>query len=139
MLTHALKRRSAVCLDLAAPGLLPLVRAQVVQLIINLVGNAIEAFGDRPRSANAIHITTGDDASTATMVIEDSGPGIPAGERDRIFQPFHTTKPAGTGLGLAIAARIAAQHGGGITCDTSPSFGGARFIVTLRAWTPEGA
>ncbi len=137
MLTHALKRRSSVCLDLAAPGLLPVVRAQVVQLAIILIQNAVEAFGDRPRSANAIHVATSGDETSATLVIEDNGPGIPIGERERIFQPFHTTKPAGTGLGLAIAARIVAQHGGTIVCDASPTFGGARFTATLRAWTPE--
>lgn len=138
MLTHALKRRTAVCLDLAAPGLLPLVRAQVVQLIINLVHNAVEALADRPRSANAIHIASTSDAAATVLTIEDNGPGIAPEERARIFTPFHTTKPQGTGLGLAIAARIAAQHGGVITCDQSPTLGGARFVVILRAWTPEG-
>lgn len=137
VLTHALKRRTAVCLDLAAPGQLPLVRAQVLQLVINLVSNAVEAFAERPRSANAIHIATSGDADSTVLTCDDNGPGVSVAEREQIFQPFHTSKRDGVGLGLAIVRRIAAQHGGMVTCDQSPTLGGARFTVTLRTWAPE--
>jgi signal transduction histidine kinase len=134
VLTHALKRRVRVCLDLAAPDHLPLVRAQVVQLIINLVHNAVEAFGDRPPGNNAIRITTRVLADAVELTVEDNGPGVPVEDRQRIFEPFHTTKAQGTGQGLAIIERIVHHHGGTIVCDSSAELGGARFVAILRAW-----
>ena len=68
----------------------------------------------------------------AVVTIADTGPGIQPEERERIFEPFHTTRPRGTGLGLAVCRKIVAEHGGTITAD-SDSGGGALFIVTLPA------
>jgi two-component system, sensor histidine kinase FlrB len=60
----------------------------------------------------------------------DSGPGIPADKRDRIFEPFYTTKGQGTGLGLAIALGVARAHGGNIEIAAGP-LPGAEFVMTL--------
>jgi signal transduction histidine kinase len=68
------------------------------------------------------------------LIVEDNGPGIPEAERDRVFEPYYTTKAGGTGLGLAIVHRIVLDHGGDIDVETSAT-GGARFRVWLR---PEG-
>jgi signal transduction histidine kinase len=65
--------------------------------------------------------------------VADNGPGIPAAVRERIFEPFYTTKPtgSGTGLGLSLSYEIVVQdHGGTMTLETE-SARGATFIVTL--------
>ena len=66
------------------------------------------------------------------MVVEDNGPGVPAADRQRIFDPYVTTKPQGTGLGLAIVRKIVIDHGGDISVAAEPSaLGGARFEVEI--------
>jgi C4-dicarboxylate-specific signal transduction histidine kinase len=131
----AVRRHAVISLDLTAGRPASLMRAQIIQLIINLVMNAVEAFGERPVSANSIRIATCDHDGVLTLCIEDNGPGVAPADRSLIFTPFHTTKAEGTGLGLAIAARIVADHRGSITCDASPDLGGARFVVMLREWS----
>jgi signal transduction histidine kinase len=66
----------------------------------------------------------------ARVVVDDSGPGIPEADRDRVFEPFFTSKSSGTGLGLAIAKTIVERHGGSISLDGRPG-GGARAVVEL--------
>ena len=64
--------------------------------------------------------------------VEDDGPGIPAALREKILQPFFTTKSQGTGLGLAIVARRVAEFGGKVDWESPVKDGhGARFQVTL--------
>ncbi len=66
------------------------------------------------------------------ILIDDNGPGVPADSRNKIFDPYVTTKPQGTGLGLAIVRKILLDHGGDITVASAPSpLGGARFVVEL--------
>lgn len=131
VLGHQLKHRVVLQQELAAATPLALVRAQIVQVFINLVHNSVQALGE---GGGTLRIASTQDADGATVSIEDDGPGVPAAQRAGIFAPFVTTKPGGSGLGLAIAARIARSHGGGITCDASPVLGGARFSVRLVGW-----
>jgi CheY-like chemotaxis protein len=72
------------------------------------------------------------------FLVEDEGPGVPPGERARIFEPFYSTKgpSKGTGLGLAIVQRVARDHGGEVSCHDRPG-GGARFLLYLPP-APEG-
>jgi two-component system, NtrC family, C4-dicarboxylate transport sensor histidine kinase DctB len=97
------------------------------QVIVNLLRNAIDAT----RSVNAPQIdlilTQGD---TVTLTVRDNGTGI--AEIERVFEPFHTSKPAGhgVGLGLAISSGIVADHGGRLTARNLPD-GGAAFDITL--------
>jgi signal transduction histidine kinase len=66
------------------------------------------------------------------VIVEDDGPGIPAALRDKILQPFFTTKSQGTGLGLAIVARRVAEFGGKVDWESPAANGyGTRFKVTL--------
>ena len=112
-------------------GSLPLVRLdpeQVRRVIINVVDNAIEAMDRRGR----IVIETAHDEPNhlVRLVIADNGPGIPPGEREKLFLPYYSTKRRGSGLGLAIVRRIIAEHGGTIDAsDNEPV--GTRFTIEL--------
>jgi two-component system NtrC family sensor kinase len=108
-----------------------LVRAdEVNQIFLNLLTNALQAVSGR--SPAEIRIRTGLTAGGVEVIIEDTGPGVPAALRTRIFDPFFTTKPAGqgTGLGLSISAQIAARHGGTLTVEDAEG-GGAKFVLRL--------
>jgi two-component system nitrogen regulation sensor histidine kinase NtrY len=112
---------------------LPQVRIDPEQLrrvVINLIDNAIEAM-DR---SGTIAIETSHDPgnSLVRLVVSDNGPGIPEGEREKLFLPYYSTKGRGSGLGLAIVRRIVAEHGGSIdAADNVPQ--GTRFTIELPA------
>jgi signal transduction histidine kinase len=104
---------------------------QLKEVIVNLIANACEALVD----GGVITITEKsyaleDDGSRICIEVADDGPGVPQEIRDRVFQPFFSTKEEGTGLGLSIAARIVEEHGGSLHLD-SPTGQGARFVITL--------
>ncbi len=103
---------------------------QMKRVMINLIDNAIEAMGRQ----GTIVIETARDVpnSLVRIVVADTGPGIPAAERDKLFLPYYSTKGRGSGLGLAIVRRIVAEHGGSIdVTDNVPT--GTRFIIELPA------
>jgi PAS domain S-box-containing protein len=112
---------------------LPLVKADTElfrRVLVNLIDNAVEALEKSP--AKQIEITTraAADAEAVEVIVADTGPGIPAEEKDLLFLPHFSKKERGTGLGLAIASRVVADHGGTITVeDNHPT--GARFIIRL--------
>jgi two-component system, NtrC family, sensor histidine kinase PilS len=100
---------------------------QVRQALRNLVMNAADAAGP----SGTITLRTGRSPGERVWVeVDDTGPGVPAALRERIFHPFTSGKPGGTGLGLAIVSRIMEEHEGEI--ELLPSFsGGARFRMTM--------
>jgi two-component system, NtrC family, nitrogen regulation sensor histidine kinase NtrY len=103
---------------------------QIRRVIVNLVDNAIEAM----ERHGEIRLETQRDASNnlARVIVSDDGPGIPVGDRDKLFMPYYSTKRRGSGLGLAIVRRIVAEHGGSIEVgDNTPH--GARFTIELPA------
>ena len=67
---------------------------------------------------------------TSRVSVDDNGPGIKEADRERIFQPFFTTRSRGTGLGLAIVQKVVVIHNGRITVGSSPD-GGASFQLTF--------
>jgi two-component system sensor histidine kinase PilS (NtrC family) len=104
--------------------------AQVRQLLWNLLRNAAEAS---PRGAPISVDVDSEDLDGhkwARLVVRDRGPGIPAEQRARVFEPFFSTKEGGTGLGLATVHRIVEEHRGRIEIADPPG-GGAAVIVRL--------
>jgi two-component system, NtrC family, C4-dicarboxylate transport sensor histidine kinase DctB len=97
------------------------------QVIVNLMRNAVDATKGVNAPQIDLILTEGD---TVTLTLRDNGSGI--GDIDKVFEPFHTSKPAGegVGLGLAISSGIIADHGGRLTARNMPD-GGAAFDITL--------
>jgi nitrogen fixation/metabolism regulation signal transduction histidine kinase len=111
----------------ADPTPVALDRALMRRVVANLVQNAVDAA--RPQRAR-VHLEVSRDAERAVLAVEDEGPGIGPDLRERIFDPYFTTKSDGTGLGLAIVKKIVLQHGGEIAAGERAG-GGARFEVRL--------
>jgi signal transduction histidine kinase len=111
-------------------------RAQLQQVLLNLINNAIQAMKNR----GLLTVRIAEDASsvedkrTVQMTLDDTGPGISPQAIDKMFDFFFTTKIAegGTGLGLPISRQIVEGYGGTITAENIES-GGARFLVRLPA------
>lgn len=105
-------------------------RRQLEQLVLELVSNAVEHSPNGGRILIECRRPAAN--GTAVIAVEDAGPGVPAGARERVFDLFFTTKPEGTGIGLATVKRIARWHGGDV-CLEAPTQGsaGARFVVRL--------
>ncbi|MDY7013508.1 MAG: urea ABC transporter substrate-binding protein [Cyanobacteriota bacterium] len=111
--------------------------SQINQVLMNLLGNAIDVLEEMPEGyAGKIIIRTEyrtGDPSLALVRIIDNGSGISPNIRDSLFEPFCTTKPIGkgTGLGLAISRKITVEtHGGQLSCRSSPE-GGTEFAIAL--------
>ncbi len=97
------------------------------QLLLGLVENAAKAT---PAGGELAISATQSDDDAVEIAVTDGGPGVPADLRERIFEPFFSTRDGGTGLGLAVARQIVAAHGGSIAVDDAAG-GGARFRVRL--------
>ncbi|HVY91150.1 MAG TPA: ATP-binding protein, partial [Bryobacteraceae bacterium] len=103
---------------------------QLQQVIINLAMNAIEAMRGAGNGTRNLWIRTRrSDARTATIAVEDSGPGIPAGDPEQLFTAFYTTKKEGLGIGLSISRTIVEAHGGRLSAANSER--GAIFQIEL--------
>lgn len=107
-----------------APRRFPLDRDRMVQVLSNLLDNALQA-GD-----GAVTATAKTAGGRLVYEIRDRGDGIEPDDLDHIFEPFYTRKTRGTGLGLAVSRRMVELHDGTITASNAPD-GGALFRVTL--------
>lgn len=110
-------------------------RVQIQQVLINLIRNAIEAMDGAERRELVIATSYADEDMVAISV-SDTGLGIGAEARARLFQPFFTTKRQGMGVGLSISRTIIEAHGGDIRAEDNPG-GGAVFRFTLPAISNE--
>jgi two-component system, NtrC family, nitrogen regulation sensor histidine kinase NtrY len=101
------------------------------RVVVNLLQNAWDAC--RGQDVRKVTLHTETDAEDVLLTVEDSGPGVVEADRQRIFDPYVTTKSDGNGLGLAIVKKIIVEHEGQISVERSEALGGARFIVRLPA------
>lgn len=104
---------------------------QLQQVLLNLLTNAEQALSDWA-GVRRIAVRTRREGDRLVIAVSDSGPGVPPEQRDRIFNPFFTTKPVGqgTGLGLSISDGIVREHGGRIRVE-SQGGEGATFVVEV--------
>jgi len=108
-------------------------RIKLRQTVRNLVVNAIEAQqAFCPGATPRVEVTLGLEEGHIVLRCADAGPGVPAADRHRIFDPFYTDHAEGTGLGLALVAAIARLHGGSIrVCPEPAVLGGAEFLFRI--------
>jgi two-component system, NtrC family, sensor histidine kinase HydH len=99
---------------------------QLRQVFVNLVTNSVQAVGP----SGTIEVIGRRTDAAVEVAVEDSGPGIDADTRRRLFEPLVTTKAKGVGLGLALVKRIVERHGGTIRYEPREGLG-ARFVVRL--------
>jgi len=104
------------------PGLLE-------QVVLNLVTNAVQAM--EPTSGDkVITVGTGREGDKAVIRVRDTGPGVPEHLREKIFDPFYTTRKEGHGIGLSFSHRIVSDHGGRLSVGPAEG-GGAEFRIVL--------
>ena len=106
-------------------------RVQIEQVLFNLIRNAIEAMAGQPRQELTV-ATHRLDGRMVEISVSDTGPGLPETVRERLFQPFVTTKAAGLGMGLSICRAIVQAHGGTLAAETNEA-GGTVFRLSLPA------
>ena len=102
---------------------------QLTQVFANLLQNAVQAMDGR----GLIRVRGRRLASRVFVSIEDDGPGIAPDDRERVFEPYETTRDEGTGLGLAIVKKVVLDHGGEISVEEGGELGGARFVIRLQS------
>ncbi|MEI6417935.1 MAG: ATP-binding protein [Sphingomonadales bacterium] len=114
---------------------------QFGRLLTNLVKNAAEAIAsreERERSegltgpAGAVHVELADDGRQLVLTVTDNGVGLPGEGRERLTEPYVTTRTRGTGLGLAIVRKIAEDHGGTLSMADAPGGGAIVKIAFIR-------
>jgi two-component system sensor histidine kinase TtrS len=112
----------------------PVVRADrllIEQVALNLVRNAVEAVETLPKERRRITVATCvEPDGSGTLSVTDLGDGVPSEAKERLFDPFITTKPGGLGLGLSICRSVVEAHGGAIRHHANGGRG-AVFVFTL--------
>ncbi len=109
-------------------------RRQITQALTNLLQNAVDSIDGRPEAAErpqgSVEVRLSWDEDAARIVVQDNGRGLPTEGRDRLTEPYVTTRAKGTGLGLAIVKKIMEDHGGDLLLDDRPG-GGARITLVI--------
>jgi two-component system NtrC family sensor kinase len=133
ILEHRTRGRIRIETRFGTPDSIECYPSLLNQAVMNLVANSIDAI----EGEGKITISTGGSGGSYTIVVEDTGVGIPPELRDRVLEPFFTTKPVGrgTGLGLSITYSIVERHGGSLLLRDA-SGGGTTAVITLPM-TPE--
>lgn len=124
------KQHITLCESYDAPAWADLDAAQVGRALRNLLLNAAQAMGSEGTLRIFVRTVVGE--AFYELAVEDTGPGVPAANRVRLWEPFFTTKAKGTGLGLAQVRQVVEAHGGAAAIEDAPG-GGARFVLRLPA------
>ena len=126
-ITHAEAERQNIQVQIELNGSLPPVSAdkvQIEQVLLNLIGNGMEALQDTLPEHRTIVISTAHDVEGEVVCgVLDSGDGLPQDTTDILFEPFYSTKPGGMGMGLSISRSIVEASGGRMWMDTPPKQG----------------
>src|SRR5579884_2355267 len=112
---------------------LPIVRAdpeQMKRAVVNLIDNAAEALENSVTKDIWVRTRLESEREMVSLIVADSGPGIPPEAKERLFLPYFSTKSRGTGLGLAIVSRIVSEHHGNIRVEENWPVG-TQFIIEL--------
>jgi PAS domain S-box-containing protein len=137
LMRSEMRRHDILCETELSPCLGPVLgnRIQLQQVMMNLMMNGIEAIVARPDAVRVLRITSRpDEAGFVAVSVSDTGEGIDAGNAERIFDSFFTTKPAGTGIGLSICRSIVEAHGGQLSVVPNMPHG-STFSFTLAECT----
>jgi two-component system, LuxR family, sensor kinase FixL len=133
---HDRMRRGAVQFELRARDGLPSVmvdRTQLEIVVHNLLTNSLDAFEARPETGarpRRIEVAAEARGTDVLIAVDDSGPGVPPDLRERLFEPFVTSKISGMGLGLSLSRTFLRHQGGDLWSEPS-LLGGARFVIRL--------
>ena len=111
-------RQVALNLHLCAPGWVDADAVQLQQVVLNLVTNALDAMQALPPERRRLTVSSQAVPGGLLVMVEDTGPGIPAQEAGKVFQAFYSTKASGMGMGLAICSSIISAHGGALQTHT---------------------
>ncbi len=116
---------------------------QIRRVLVNLIDNAVSASQKEIQPKIKLQTRYENDLRIARLIVIDNGEGIPSQDRQRIFEPYYSTKESGTGLGLAIVKRIVEDHNGFIRA-TSNEPKGTKMVIEFpltqaAAWVPTGA
>ena len=124
---NELKYKADVVKEYAGIPQIECIPAQLNQVFMNLLMNAVQAIENRGR----ITVRTGQEGDDVWVEVEDTGKGIKPEHLNRIFDPFFTTKPvgSGTGLGLSLSYNIVQEHGGRIEVKSEPDKGSVFRVV----------
>jgi signal transduction histidine kinase len=128
-------RQVQVVTDFSA-GLPPIRGDQVElqQVLINLILNAVDAMSQAAKIPRTLTIRSTRIAGSEILIsVADTGMGIPSGREEKIFEPYHTTKPRGLGLGLSLSRSIVVAHGGRLWAENHAPHG-ATFHFTVPEW-----
>jgi two-component system, LuxR family, sensor kinase FixL len=112
---------------------------QLQQVLINLILNATDAMSQRAANARTLTLRSSSAPGDGIEIsVADTGCGIPPGLEEKIFEPYHTTKPQGLGLGLSLSRSIVIAHGGRLWAENRTG-GGATFHCAIPAWKGDQA
>ena len=124
------KREIALLKDLDPDLAVCRADAQMIeQVLVNLITNACQAM-EGTEGAKLLEIASAAINGRIVLRVSDSGPGVPPSLREKVFDPFFTTRKDGSGIGLSFSHRIVTDHGGSLRVDTS-RWGGAEFRIEL--------
>ncbi len=134
LVRQELEARARLVLDLREVEAVAAHPSRLMQVVLNLVMNAMQSLPPAAAAAQQISIATRMSGDQVWIEVGDSGPGVPFAMRERIFEPFVTSKPIGegTGLGLFVCRNIVRGYSGEVTVHERPG-GGALFRVALPA------
>ena len=124
--------RASLRLNVETVPMVEVDAVQIQQVLVNLVQNALEAMEENPPENSWITITSSMTEEGPQVAVCDRGHGMSPQVKDRLFEPYFSTKAKGLGMGLRISQRIIQKHGGSLTASVNPN-GGMIFQFTLPA------